>query len=132
MKSEVRLAALDQIVVLSDAVSSVLLTRVVVHLFFTLSRVFVRQHIPHQSKITPVDVICQALVFAQEDNLANSEKKTGEDDSTGFPKLECSLTILSCGENRIRTCDRCLHTDNRLAGGPNRPLWHLPVYTCLT
>ncbi len=42
---------------------------------------------------------------AQEDNLANSEKKTGEDDFTGFPKMECSLTILSCGKDRIRTCD---------------------------
>jgi DNA invertase Pin-like site-specific DNA recombinase len=63
---------------------------------------------------------------AQEDNLANSEKKTGEDDFTGFPKTECSLTILSCGEDRIRTCVPAFRPENRLAGGPDRPLWHLP------
>jgi hypothetical protein len=68
----------------------------------------------------------------QEDNLANSEKETGEVIFTGFPRTECSLTVLSCGENRIRTCDRGLPPDNRLAGGPIRPLWHLPkaIFAC--
>jgi hypothetical protein len=39
----------------------------------------------------------------QEDNLANSEKKTSEDNFTGFPKVECSLTILSCGKSRSQS-----------------------------
>lgn len=43
---------------------------------------------------------------AQEDNLANSEKKTGEDNFIGFPKMECSLTIQSCGE----TCSQFEHS----------------------
>jgi hypothetical protein len=30
------------------------------------------------------------------------------------------------GEDRIRTCDRGFRPGNRLAGGPIRPLWHLP------
>ncbi len=32
------------------------------------------------------------------------------------------------GETGIRTLERLFNTVNRLAGGPNRPLWHLPVY----
>ena len=31
------------------------------------------------------------------------------------------------GEDRIRTCGTLI-THNRLAGGPNQPLWHLPVF----
>ena len=31
------------------------------------------------------------------------------------------------GEDRIRTGDRGFRPGNRLAGGPNRPLWHLPI-----
>ena len=32
------------------------------------------------------------------------------------------------GEDRIRTCDRGFRPGNRLAGGPIRPLWHLPKF----
>ncbi|MDK3159371.1 hypothetical protein QPK87_22750 [Kamptonema cortianum] len=39
----------------------------------------------------------------QEDNLANSEKETGEVIFTGFPRTECSLTVLSCGENESQS-----------------------------
>ena len=34
--------------------------------------------------------------------------------------------FLGGGEDRIRTCDRGFRPGNRLAGGPIRPLWHLP------
>src|SRR6185436_9915773 len=34
--------------------------------------------------------------------------------------------VLCGGEDRIRTCDRGFRPGNRLAGGPIRPLWHLP------
>jgi hypothetical protein len=37
--------------------------------------------------------------------------------------------FLRSGEDRIRTCGRGFGPDNRLAGGPNRPLWHLPYHT---
>jgi hypothetical protein len=63
-----------------------------------------------------------------EDNQGCSKKKTGEDHFTSFPRTVCSLTALYCGENRIRTCDHALRHDNRLAGGPIRPLWHLPSH----
>jgi hypothetical protein len=36
--------------------------------------------------------------------------------------------FVSGGEDRIRTCDRGFRPGNRLAGGPIRPLWHLPKY----
>lgn len=51
---------------------------------------------------------------------------------TGSFQTSGSHTALGCGEDRIRTCDPCLHTDNRLAGGPIRPLWHLPDCSCTT
>ncbi len=63
---------------------------------------------------------------AQEDNLANGEKETGEVVFTGSPRTACSLTALPCGEDRIRTCGTSIHQCNCLAGSPNRPLWHLP------
>ncbi len=46
--------------------------------------------------------------------------------SSGLGSGNCSDNFLSCGENRIRTCDTGLPLYNRLAGGPIRPLWHLP------
>lgn len=61
-------------------------------------------------------------------NNAYVKKKAGEDDFTGFLEMEGVLTILSCGRDRIRTCDPLL-ADNRLAGGPIRPLWHPPKQT---
>ena len=36
--------------------------------------------------------------------------------------------VLGGGEDRIRTCDRGFRPGNRLAGGPIRPLWHLPNF----
>src|SRR5919109_4150343 len=38
--------------------------------------------------------------------------------------------VLCGGEDRIRTCDRGFRPGNRLAGGPIRPLWHLPNFSC--
>jgi hypothetical protein len=38
--------------------------------------------------------------------------------------------VLYGGEDRIRTCDRGFRPGNRLAGGPIRPLWHLPNLMC--
>jgi hypothetical protein len=54
------------------------------------------------------------------------KKKTGILNVAGFSEAECSNQLLCCGEDRIRTCDTRLPTYNRLAGGPIRPLWHLP------
>ena len=42
------------------------------------------------------------------------------------PRLWRERVFLSGGEDRIRTCDRGFRPGNRLAGGPIRPLWHLP------
>ena len=61
-----------------------------------------------------------------EENWGCGKKKTGEVSFTSFPRTECSLSALCCGEDRIRTCESSLHPINRLAGGPDRPLWHLP------
>ena len=55
----------------------------------------------------------------------NAEKKNGRH-SSAASSGDCSNQLLSCGENRIRTCDTRLPPYNRLAGGPIRPLWHLP------
>ncbi len=46
--------------------------------------------------------------------------------SSGLGSGNCSDSFLSCGEDRIRTCGTRLPTYSRLAGGPDRPLWHLP------
>jgi site-specific DNA recombinase len=55
-----------------------------------------------------------------------SETQTGSESAAGSGNTQCSDWVLFCGENRIRTCDTRLPLYNRLAGGPIRPLWHLP------
>lgn len=56
----------------------------------------------------------------------SKKTKTGSAKATGSRKTQCSDWVLCCGEDRIRTCDTRLPSYNRLAGGPDRPLWHLP------
>lgn len=46
--------------------------------------------------------------------------------SSGLGSGSSSDNFLSCGKDRIRTCEPALRPVNRLAGGPIRPLWHLP------
>jgi DNA invertase Pin-like site-specific DNA recombinase len=58
--------------------------------------------------------------------VGSQQEKTDDLTIVGSSQTGGSLTALSCGENRIRTCDWPLRTNNRLAGGPIRPLWHLP------
>ena len=50
------------------------------------------------------DITKRIQYGAVEENQGCSEKKTGEAIFTGFPRTECSLTALCCGEDRIRTC----------------------------
>ena len=50
---------------------------------------------------------------------SNADAKTRPPPSKG-------TRFFSGGEDRIRTCDRGFRPGNRLAGGPIRPLWHLP------
>ncbi len=57
-----------------------------------------------------------------------ANKKTARANADGLEEAQRSDCPLLCGENRIRTCDPALPPDNRLAGGPIRPLWHLPLY----
>ena len=61
---------------------------------------------------------------AKRPSIRTEKQKT--DIAVGSSEPEYPTQILSCGEDRIRTCGRL--RDNRLAGGPNRPLWHLPHY----
>lgn len=56
----------------------------------------------------------------------NAEKKNGRH-SSAASSGDCSNQLQSCGEDRIRTCGTRLPTYSRLAGGPDRPLWHLPI-----
>ena len=82
------------------------------------------------------------------DRIKNAPRKTracffgsGGDRNAGFeyhllqsglrPKAETrprGRVSVHGGEDRIRTCDRGFRPGNRLAGGPIRPLWHLPVF----
>ena len=55
-----------------------------------------------------------------------TKTKTGQHSVTGRVLGQRSDSVLLCGEDRIRTCGTLL-AHNRLAGGPNRPLWHLPL-----
>lgn len=56
----------------------------------------------------------------------STKAKTDSCVAIGLSSGQCSDSVLSCGEDRIRTCGTLLAC-NRLAGGPNQPLWHLPV-----
>jgi hypothetical protein len=56
------------------------------------------------------DITKRIRCGAEEENQGCSEKKTGEVIFTGFPRTECSLTALCCGEDRIRTCGTLTRT----------------------
>lgn len=58
--------------------------------------------------------------------ISKGKKAKTARNSSGLGSGNCSDNFLSCGKDRIRTCGRGLPPDNRLAGGPIRPLWHLP------
>ncbi len=63
------------------------------------------------------------------EEIEDAPRKTKTDICVGLSEPECSTQVLSCGEDRIRTCGTLPY--NRLAGGPNRPLWHLPLIKLL-
>jgi hypothetical protein len=58
--------------------------------------------------------------------ISKGKKAKTAKNSSGLSSTRGSDNFQSCGENRIRTCDTGLPLYNRLAGGPIRPLWHLP------
>ena len=58
------------------------------------------------------------------EEIEDTTRNTKTDIAVGSSEPECSTQVLFCGEDRIRTCGTVRY--NRLAGDPNRPLWHLP------
>ena len=71
------------------------------------------------------DLTNEYRMVKKQSKRGKAEMKTGGITTAGSLGA-CSNQLQSCGEDRIRTCDRALPPDNRLAGGPIRPLWHLP------
>ena len=49
-----------------------------------------------QASLKPID--------EAEEKQGYSKIKTSSKTAAGFHRTECSLTVLSCGEDRIRTC----------------------------
>lgn len=81
---------------------------------------------------TPFAYLCdltdEIRTVKKQNKRGKAEKKNGRLTSAVSPGA-CSSQLQSCGKKRIRTSDTALPPYTHLAGGPIRPLWHLPSIT---